>query len=536
MATLPEVLKYPRTAHLIDLGASSVDDLVVVARNQNGNPLSDILCGSGSTTTTTAKDDIIIEEKVDGANMGFRLSSSNDDSQQILVQNRSRYISSGDHAQFSRVDEWVHLHRPALFRILRGSRIGGNKLILYGEWCTAKHSLLYDKLPDYFVAFDLYDTTEQKFYSRRRFHTALQDSGIAVVPTIRQGLYQHSDVQSQATNVISVKKKAKKKSNNNSRGKRDSPNRRHDGDLLTNEIRALLDTPSAFRKDGGPVEGVVLRRDDPEGNWLEWRYKVVRPDFIQGCACAHWTRRPVVKQVVDYDFAETYLRDCYVYAADDEMNKEDKDFHDHTATSANSNEGTGPASAKSANAAFKRAAAAEKKAEQVRKNCRRRIPRCIMLCGLPGNGKSTFANRLQEALARDGRTIEIANQDDLGRKQCEQVAAGARRRTKSVIVDRCNLTANERREWLNCMHNPPKGEAALVYFAAPTDVCVDRVQGRTDHPTIRHGKRAMIVPQLAAKLEPPTDLETRTVFGTVETVKSFDESDALLRKWGVNQL
>ena len=38
-----------------------------------------------------------------------------------------------------------------LFEIL------SEKFILFGEWCYAQHSIFYDRLPDWFLGFDIYD-------------------------------------------------------------------------------------------------------------------------------------------------------------------------------------------------------------------------------------------------------------------------------------------------------------------------------------------------------------------------------------------
>lgn len=42
----------------------------------------------------------------------------------------------------------------------------GTRYILYGEWCAARHTVTYDALPDWFLAYDVYDTKEGRFFSR----------------------------------------------------------------------------------------------------------------------------------------------------------------------------------------------------------------------------------------------------------------------------------------------------------------------------------------------------------------------------------
>jgi hypothetical protein len=43
---------------------------------------------------------------------------------------------------------------------------GQQERILFGEWLAAEHTVCYDNLPDWFLAFDIYDVASQKFYSR----------------------------------------------------------------------------------------------------------------------------------------------------------------------------------------------------------------------------------------------------------------------------------------------------------------------------------------------------------------------------------
>ncbi|OAF56214.1 hypothetical protein VC83_07354 [Pseudogymnoascus destructans] len=77
------LLNFPRTAHLIHLGAIGSDDILL--------PSAPAL-SPGCT--------VVITEKVDGANMAFSLSSG----RQLLVQNRSQFVNSSSHSQFKKLD------------------------------------------------------------------------------------------------------------------------------------------------------------------------------------------------------------------------------------------------------------------------------------------------------------------------------------------------------------------------------------------------------------------------------------------------
>jgi predicted kinase len=310
---------------------------------------------------------------------------------------------------------------------------------------------------------------------------------------------------------------------------------------FVDQITALLETPSKFRNDGGTVEGVVLRLDNEE--WLLHRYKVVRPDFVRGCNDGHWSRRRIDKQIVDFVFMQSYLDECYVFAQEHHEEESDRKDADLDTSDSESKLSDSKQPAKedrvskltpkplTGKAEQKRQSRERQVAEHNLRSRRRRVPRCVMLMGLPGSGKSTFSQRLCHALARDSPTV-VANQDDLGRKKCIQVASRASNRTR-VILDRCNLLEGERKEWLNCMHSPPPGDVALVYFGADADTCIQRVQQRINHATIAHGKGARIVQQLARRIEPPTEDEEKKIFGNVSKVRTFQEANDLLRQWGV---
>jgi len=287
-APLPPLTKFSRTAHLFDAGGTAVtsDDLVMSRDNIIYDQMVD-----GCTT-------LYVEEKVDGANFGLSLSSNG----KIFAQNRSHYVSSGDHSQFSPLAAWIEENRSALTNILsheQGSkRAASQGLILYGEWLVARHSIPYHKLPAHFIAFDIYDRKVQRFWSRSRFHTIMKGSGIPVVPIIKVG------------NLDSFECTAKGKTSKSFRK-----------DLVN-----LLETRSQFRTDGGPVEGIILRIDDDstdeEGNtWLKSRLKIVRPDFVGGCREGHWSRREIEKQTIDFDFAQDYLNQCYKCATNDLQSK-----------------------------------------------------------------------------------------------------------------------------------------------------------------------------------------------------------------------
>jgi atypical dual specificity phosphatase len=170
---------------------------------------------------------------------------------QLRAQNRSHFVTSAYHTQFKHLDKWLNQHADELWQILDSDRY-----ILYGEWVYARHSIHYQQLPDWFVAFDMLDKLEGKFWSRPRLEKHLEGSRIALVPLVARGAFESAE-----------------------------------------QLRALLQTQSRFCH--GLAEGVYLRRCDDQ--WLTERGKIVRADFM--CGNEFWSKggvEPNIKMPAEY--------------------------------------------------------------------------------------------------------------------------------------------------------------------------------------------------------------------------------------------
>lgn len=75
----------------------------------------------------------------------------------------------------------------------------------------------------------------------------------------------------------------------------------------------------------------------------------------------------------------------------------------------------------------------------------------IILSGIPGSGKSTFARRLVDALPElYQHQWDIHNQDVLGsRKKVEESTIASLRSKRCVIIDRCNFDSKQRKTWID---------------------------------------------------------------------------------------
>ena len=219
---MPAFFRFPHTPHVAWLGARVPRDDKLLSPQEVDELLAD---------------EVVIEEKIDGANLGLSLAEDGT----VRAQNRGNYLSEPFTGQFSRLSSWLALHRHALTDNLT------NTLILFGEWCAARHSLSYESLPDLFLIFDVYDRTSGHFWSTPRRNAFVETLGLTTVPKIMYG----------ATSLA--------------------------------ELRTLLNT-STSRYRAGPPEGIVIRRDSKD--WCEARAKLVREEFTQSID-EHWRTRTI---------------------------------------------------------------------------------------------------------------------------------------------------------------------------------------------------------------------------------------------------
>ena len=214
--------KFPHTPHLLWLGP--------------GSPRDDKLLTTLEMAEFLAAE-LIVEEKVDGANLGLSLGPDG----RLRAQSRGNYLVSGRcHAQWYPLWTWLAEHRPVLEQGLQ------NGLMLFGEWCYAKHSVPYDALPDWFLGFDILEISLGNFWSVDRRNEWMKSRGLVPVPEIKRGRFTQ------------------------------------------NQIPTLM-TKSALSHV--PMEGIYLRRE--KDGWLEARAKIVSTAFKQQIE-EHWTRHPLI--------------------------------------------------------------------------------------------------------------------------------------------------------------------------------------------------------------------------------------------------
>ena len=168
---MTDLVRFPRTPHLAWLGAD--------------RPRDDKVLAAAAARALLARD-IVVEEKVDGANLGFSV----DKHGALRAQSRGTYMPlHGGQGQWKPLERWCRSRTQALADALFPD------LMLFGEWCYAVHSIHYTKLPDWFLAFDIYDRATNEFWSTDRRNTLAAQLGVALVPSIATGRFDLRDLQ-----------------------------------------------------------------------------------------------------------------------------------------------------------------------------------------------------------------------------------------------------------------------------------------------------------------------------------------------------
>lgn len=211
--------RFPRTPHLAWLGA--------------GTPRADKVLDP-SEAEALLRHELVVEEKVDGANVGLSL----DEQGGIRAQNRGTYLAKGrSHPQFEPLFRWISARRARLLEALSPD------WILFGEWCWAVHAVEYTRLPDWFLLFDVYERGAGVFWDAARRDALAARLELEVVPRLAKGRF---------------------------------------------DLKGLRGLLGPSRLTEGPAEGLYLRAE--AGGVLTARAKLVRPEFVQQID-VHWSKQ-----------------------------------------------------------------------------------------------------------------------------------------------------------------------------------------------------------------------------------------------------
>jgi hypothetical protein len=182
----------------------------------------------------------VAEEKLDGANCGISFTGAGE----LKLQSRGHYLTGGPRErQFTPLKSWAATVAPVLWPVL------GSRYVLYGEWLYARHTAVYDRLPHYFLEFDILDLDSGDFLATPQRHEMLAGTPVRSVPVLKSGTF---------------------------------------GSL--SELTSLIG-PSLYGPD--LMEGLYLKVEE-QGRVVE-RYKWVRAGFHQEIveSGSHWADRPI---------------------------------------------------------------------------------------------------------------------------------------------------------------------------------------------------------------------------------------------------
>lgn len=222
------MFKFPSTPHLLN---SNVIDI-----------RKDKIMSSAEVKEMLSKE-VIVEEKIDGANLGISFNSYGD----MILQNRGKIIAPPLTGQWVGINKWINKKIDSLFDTL------SDQYIIFGEWCFATHSIYYDRLPDLFLGFDVFDKKENIFLDINSRNDIFKICSITPVP------------------LLSI------------------------GQFTISEIYEMI-TVSAFSTNKS--EGVYLKQENEKK--VIKRAKIVRDDFIQSID-EHWSKKALVRNKVIYN-------------------------------------------------------------------------------------------------------------------------------------------------------------------------------------------------------------------------------------------
>jgi hypothetical protein len=225
---------------------------------------------------------VVVEEKVDGANTGISFNEAG----QMLLQSRGHYLTGGVREKhFNLFKQWAYTLTGPLWEVL------GTRYILYGEWLYAKHTVFYDKLPHYFMEYDILDLENQVFLSTEKRRELLADLPITSVPVLYEGKLKSPkqlEEMIQQSNFIQVG---------------------HLERLKKTCVEMGLDVERAMKEtdNSNLMEGLYLKVE--KNGIVEDRFKFVRANFltiIQNSE-THWLSRPIIPNILNKTQAKNQL-------------------------------------------------------------------------------------------------------------------------------------------------------------------------------------------------------------------------------------
>ncbi|ARU54126.1 RNA ligase [Oleiphilus messinensis] len=247
-----EFVKYPRTNH-IEGSKFSCDPLDLKKINLH----------------SVRGKHLVIEEKMDGTQIGIFFQSQH----RPRIQSRGHFVDERFNPEFDLLKNWIATHRSSLWNVLR------DRYILFGEWLYAKHTIYYDRLPDHFMEYDIFDRVLGTFLSTGRRRDMLKSlSFLSSVKVVGEGVFSNAYELYELTGPSSF---ISPKQNDN---------------FLESVAQQKLNANVAIEQTDltGLMEGLYIKHE-AHGK-VERRYKFIRGQFLAQILAqgVHWKNRPII--------------------------------------------------------------------------------------------------------------------------------------------------------------------------------------------------------------------------------------------------
>lgn len=172
---------------------------------------------------------LYISEKLDGARVGIQMRNNTP-----ILFKRGSIITTGEHEQYDHFKSWVFNNMERMLKIPNGYTV-------YGEWLSVQHTVYYDLLPEFFLAFDIIDDSE-KYLPIDESLMLLNSIGFHIPQRIEMDL---------------------------------------------SDIAKIIPRMKSNYSTTDNIEGVVVRNDFSDYSGFIIKAKFVRQNFVQG---KHWSK------------------------------------------------------------------------------------------------------------------------------------------------------------------------------------------------------------------------------------------------------
>jgi ATP-dependent RNA circularization protein (DNA/RNA ligase family) len=123
---------------------------------------------------------LVVTEKMDGSNVGV-IGTAGDP----VLQKRASLVDASEHNQYNLFKAWAQTKNKVL-------RALPKKWIVYGELMFTVHTIQYDKLPDWFLVFAIWDG--QEYMPWKEMIKSTKAAGLHTVPFIAEGYFDRATI------------------------------------------------------------------------------------------------------------------------------------------------------------------------------------------------------------------------------------------------------------------------------------------------------------------------------------------------------